>query len=266
MIIGCKECGENISDEARVCPHCGIQRTPKSEALQKEKEEIQRKYLIEQREAKQKRNAIIFAALTASFIIYIKFDSSASSEHTASLNNNNSIEATQDVSTLTKEDIKNGKGFPIPAACNYLSPLGGYTPNKYKTSSPETADYMCGTPYKNIGNDINFALANNIAYYVSGSKADVADTIKIIVNINQPKNAKLAREELSNAVNQLFLSAFEKSPPENIIKKISSGKVGSWTYGSHVITFKKIKWQSGKGFEYNFTINTIEYNFTSKNQ
>lgn len=251
MIIQCEECKHDISDEAPCCPHCGIKRVTKSEALQNE---AYRRHLKDQRNKK----IILFAiwGILGAGWLYTKINPPTSSD----------VNNIQNESALSQADINSGKGFPAVPACNYLSSMEGYTPNKYKTSSPDTTDYMCGTPYKNIGEDSNTLLPNNIAYYVSGSNADVADTIKIIVNINQPKYAKQAREELSKAVRQLFLSAFEKSPPDNIVKQISSGKVGSWTYGSHVITFKKIKWQSGKGFEYNFTINTIEYNFTSKNQ
>lgn len=229
-LVQCKECKKPISDKATQCPHCGY-KPSQSGCLA----------------------AIVFAVVMTAITSQCESKNSTSSTSNVA-SDDHSTSVSPSVNALSQEEINNGRGFPIPAACNYLSSMNGYTPNEYKSSSPDGNDYLCGTPYKNIGKPSNALLSNNIAYYVSGSKADVADTIKIIVNINQPKNVKQAREELSKAVNQLFLSAFEKSAPEKIINKISSGKDGSWTYGAHVITFKKIKWQGGKGFEYNFTL------------
>lgn len=228
-MVQCKECKKPISDKATQCPHCGYKPS-------------QSGCLV----------AIVFAVVMT--IITSQCESKNSTSSSSNTSDERSTSVSPSIPTLSQEDIENGKGFPIPIACNYLSSLSGYTPSEYKSSSPDSNDYQCGTSYKNIGKANSSLLSNNIAYYVSGSKAEVADTIKIVVNINQPKNAKQAREELSKAVNQLFLSAFEKSAPEKIINKISSGKDGSWTYGAHVITFKKNKWQSGKGFEYNFTL------------
>lgn len=60
MLINCEECRETISDEASICPHCGIRRITKSERNKQESERINQIKIIEQQK-KEKIQKIIFA-------------------------------------------------------------------------------------------------------------------------------------------------------------------------------------------------------------
>ena len=48
MLINCEECRATISDEASICPHCGIRRITKSERNKQESERINQIKIIEQ--------------------------------------------------------------------------------------------------------------------------------------------------------------------------------------------------------------------------
>ncbi|MEZ7862435.1 MAG: hypothetical protein QMB40_08625 [Aeromonadaceae bacterium] len=62
MLINCEECRATISDEASICPHCGIRRITKSERNKQESERINQIKIIEQQK-KEKIQKIIFAMM-----------------------------------------------------------------------------------------------------------------------------------------------------------------------------------------------------------
>lgn len=144
-------------------------------------------------------------------------------------------------------------GFKVPESCSYLGSLSGYEPNDYKGSYAGDTEYMCGTPYKNIGSATNSKLANNISYYVKGNQFS-ANELKLILNINQPKQSKSAKKELANAVDVLFEAVFDKKTDEKIKKSILAGTDGEWIVGSHKISLIKNVWSTGAGYELDFSI------------
>lgn len=127
-----------------------------------------------------------------------------------------------------------------------MAPSGGY-------SQLYEGVHSCGTRYKHIGTDNSSALANNLSYYAAGTP-DTVRRLRLLLNINQPSNDTLAREQLAAAAAPLFHAATGDSLPASIHAAIKNAVPGQWDESGYRIELKKDVWPTGKGYELNFVI------------
>lgn len=147
-------------------------------------------------------------------------------------------------------------------ACDYLAksnlPTGDWK-ERY-------GEYSCNSQYYDVDASSGNSLPNNIAYYVQGTSPIIWDTLKIVGNVNTPKD----RDEFNHKFNETiryFTSTLEGKPVNTFANKdfiltIDQGKIddpiryGYVSYGADnnyplFISGKKIMWNnSGGGFEY----------------
>lgn len=223
----CPECKNDISDTAKICPHCGFSGY------------------------KQKKPSgclILFAGIIIISLVSI-FSSSTSN---VSTNKSNSTSVVPDEKN-TKDIVLKENSFPIPDSCSYLEDLQGYEPSSYKPFDNYSENYMCGTSYKEIGEHPEFELANNISYYVLGD-AIQGNTLKLILNINQKNNAKSAKAELLKAAQRLYVKTYNQDLPKAIQKAIKNGKADEWSDSRYIAKVEKDIWPGNKGYELHFLI------------
>ncbi len=113
-------------------------------------------------------------------------------------------------------------------------------------------DYHCSSPYKDIGQS-DLRLANNLAYYVTGG-ADVADTVKLVLNYNQPANADPATKQLVAASKTLSLKATGSELPPTILSAISEGRSVVEASGAFQHEVKRDDWPTGRGYETHYIV------------
>lgn len=65
-------------------------------------------------------------------------------------------------------------------------------------------DYQCITPYVDIGTPGPTGMQTNIAYYVTGLAPKRANSLKIVLNVNNLASRKLGKLRLRAATNTLF--------------------------------------------------------------
>ena len=195
--------------------------------------------------SKPKANVILACAGLAILVLFM-----------ASGNSNNSSSASQsDKAPIARLE-----------ACDYLAksnlPTGNWK-ERY-------GEYSCNSKYYDVDASSGNSLPNNIAYYVQGASPIIWDTLKIVGNVNTPKD----RDEFNHKFNEIIKSFFDAlggSPVNTLAKKdfimtIDQGKidnptkVGDVNYGggnNYPVFFsgKKIMWNnSGGGFEYQIII------------
>ncbi|WP_166372608.1 hypothetical protein [Psychromonas sp. SA13A] len=151
-------------------------------------------------------------------------------------------------------------------ACDYLAknnlPTGDW--------KEHYGEYSCNSEYYDVDVSNNNSLSNNIAYYVQGTSPTIWDTLKIVGNVNTPKD----RDEFNHQFNKTiksFIDSFSGKPvnifaKKDVIMMIDQGKIespiklGKVEYdennsASIFLSGKKILWKnSSEGFEYQFII------------
>jgi hypothetical protein len=127
--------------------------------------------------------------------------------------------------------------------CGYLNDLGLNTRGwKHQYDS----EYGCSSPYKEFGS--GFPLKNNLAYYVDG-KANKAEKLKLVLNVNSKNEAKEAHRELLKAATSLVKKAFGLDLPQSITQAIENGTKATTKIGNCSIELIRIDWPTGKGYE-----------------
>lgn len=147
-------------------------------------------------------------------------------------------------------------------ACDYLAKINLPTGNWKE----RYGEYSCNSQYYDVDTSSANSLPNNIAYYVQGTSPIIWDTLKIVGNVNTPKD----RDEFNHKFNEIiryFTSTLEGKPVNTFANKdfiltIDQGKIdnpiryGNVSYGvdnNYPVFFsgKKIMWNnSAGGFEY----------------
>lgn len=139
--------------------------------------------------------------------------------------------------------------FEVPTkACAYLSDVGLGT-RGWKNDYDD--EYHCSSPYKEIGP--GSPLANNLAYYVEGSRGAVK-RLKLVVNINNRVQQAAALSELQVAAKLLASKILGVALPSAAINALKSGTQGSWKVGQNTVSVKRDNWPTGKGYEIHFVI------------
>ena len=133
-------------------------------------------------------------------------------------------------------------------ACSFLEPT--LVTRGYKHDFDD--EYHCSSPYKDIGQS-DLRLANNLAYYVTGG-ADVADTVKLVLNYNQPANAAPATKQLVAASRALSLKATGSDLPPTILSALSAGRSAVEVSGAFQHEVKREDWPTGRGYETHYIV------------
>ncbi|MFC6327992.1 hypothetical protein [Alloalcanivorax gelatiniphagus] len=139
-------------------------------------------------------------------------------------------------------------GWLPSEACSFLDPT--LVTRGYRHDFDD--EYHCSSPYKDIGQS-DMRLANNLAYYVTGS-ANVADTVKLVLNYNQPENASLATEKLIAASKALSFKAAGGDLPPGVLSALSAGRSTSEVSGEFKHEVKRDDWPTGRGYEIHYII------------
>jgi len=116
--------------------------------------------------------------------------------------------------------------------CAYLVKDGLET-GEYKVLMDE--EYFACSPYKELGKG---RPRNNLAYYLSGSKAAVK-TIQLTLNVNNKAEAKAAQAELAKVAATLSLKATGAVLPKEVRSAIASGLSGEWKSGKSAFKIER---------------------------
>lgn len=129
------------------------------------------------------------------------------------------------------------------AVCAYLNDIGL---NTREWKHQYDAEYGCSSSYKELGS--GSALKNNLAYYVDG-KANKAEKLKLVLNVNNKNEARLAHREMLKASKSLVKKAFGLDLPQSIAQAIEKGTKATANIGNASIELIRINWPTGKGYE-----------------
>ena len=123
---------------------------------------------------------------------------------------------------VSAQQNKGGDLFSnIPLLCAALASEGLAT-SVWKRTMYE-AEHQCITTYVGIGTAGPAGMATNIAYYVTGDSATRANSIKIVVNVNNRATKAVAKQRLLSATKTLF-AKLGKQPPPAMLAAITGDK------------------------------------------
>lgn len=147
-----------------------------------------------------------------------------------------------------------------PAACDYLSSIGMPT----REWKEDFQGYFCASNYYETDIINDYTLSNNIAYYVEGKQSNDWDKIKIVANVNEPKQIVETKKKIVQAINTFTLK-FAGSTIINNEKEFytdaHSGvyqqpfKAADNEYNVFFMSFSVVDWNTDKGgYEYRFEL------------
>lgn len=134
--------------------------------------------------------------------------------------------------------------------------------------SPHIAkDYLAGVGivtgfYKNIYDDIwhvsskylemgNSIMPNNIAYYVEGNR-EVAKSLKLKLNVNEPSESSDAKEQFLNIANLLCCQAIDSELPDSLRDAISQEKNSEIATENRKLSIVKSAWDKAERYDLMF--------------
>lgn len=144
-----------------------------------------------------------------------------------------------------------GAPFKPDSACNVLADYEGFQPTKTGYSELYDGIYTCGTYYKDLTDAL---IPNNIALYLRGSH-DRVTRAKLMLNVNELKNAATDTEILASFCNDLVVRMADSSP-QDFKSKIVQGDPFEVTHAGYYLFLDKTVWPSGKGYELNCGLKT----------
>lgn len=83
-------------------------------------------------------------------------------------------------------------------------------------------------------------MQNNVAYYLQSKEKDYAESLKLILNINNSKETSDALEEFSNLASKTFKSIYLNTP-NNLLKLISKGEEFNYSTDSYQVKLEFVK-------------------------
>lgn len=137
--------------------------------------------------------------------------------------------------------------YPV---CHYLESSGIRTGSFKKIDSNLS---QCISEYIDIGTSNIGGLPNNIAYYVTG-KGGPPQTLKVVLNVNDPSQFATAKAIFINTVTDLLKSHFGDSSTGKFIEAVKSDENTLLHIGNQKVIYEKIYWPNGNGFELQATI------------
>lgn len=227
-LINCEECNREISDEALICPYCGITRVSASQ---------HRSLMAQQQfQSRQRKLKIIFWLGIITPLLSLFVFSKLSTERPVGI----------------EPSLNSSVGYPIPDACYYLHSHVGFSPSVYKKLGDISSEYSCSTPYKSI-DERNGRLSNNIAHYVVGDEFK-AVKLYIVLNVNTKVNLSKSINFFIDASMLLTKKAARTDLTKDIVTSIKKEKSITRKVNGNKIEVKKESWPSGDGYELQFII------------
>ena len=195
------------------------------------------------------RNLIFPIAIAASFIAGCSDGGSSQSPRSSvAAEAAAAADAAEAAAAPQQEQPATRSGWLPNEACSFLEPT--LVTRGYKHDFDD--EYHCSSPYKDIGQS-DLRLANNLAYYVTGG-ADVADTVKLVLNYNQPANSAPATKQLVAASKTLSLKATGSDLPPTILSALSAGRSAVEVSGAFQHEVKREDWPTGRGYETHYIV------------
>lgn len=140
------------------------------------------------------------------------------------------------------------------SACSIMDSKGMATSGWHQLNDGVSdGTFICSSNYLELGTGINGGLPNNIAYYVNGASNGIHN-IKLVLNINNKKQAKLAKNKFLDNGAFLVKSIMGTEFPEQIRLAILDGKATTFSTGTHSISTLREDWPTGKGYEIHLII------------
>lgn len=96
-------------------------------------------------------------------------------------------------------------------------------------------------------------LSNNLAYYINGTEK-IANSCKLILNVNDILLREKAHEILLSNSKIIYLKIFGFDMPSQIISAIINGEPYEQTISLNTVSVSKNKWANGKGYHIAFEI------------
>lgn len=139
---------------------------------------------------------------------------------------------------LANAELKSAAPSEVCAALNAL----GLPTSVWK---PTYGRFDCLSNYKRIGDA--FPLANNLAYYAEGDRARVTQ-VKLVLNVNDPRQATTALNELLKAAGALCPKVTGNQLPAAIRAAIRAARKGSAKAGVSLVEVTRDNQAKGKGY------------------
>lgn len=113
--------------------------------------------------------------------------------------------------------------------------------------------YIASSPYRELSS--KGVMANNLAYYCEGTSTKVS-LVKVVLNMNSPKDESNAHTELIAAARLLTKKATGKELPALVQDAITKKQSKTWTQEGYNIAVLTKVWPTGRGYEIKFSITT----------
>lgn len=146
-----------------------------------------------------------------------------------------------------------GAPFSPLDACNALAEVPGFQVNSSGYSVLEEDVYSCATPYKELGT----TGLNNLALYGRGDSTQVT-RVKIMLNVHQTARAAKDTKVLADVCTQMVTNLVGEAPG-GMAKRVAQGKPFEEGFNGYRVFLSKSVWPTGKGFELNCGIATLDH-------
>lgn len=113
-------------------------------------------------------------------------------------------------------------------------------------------EFGCSSTYKEIGT--GFPLANNLAYYVDGTRDSVTEA-KLVLNVNVKSKATSAHAALLDAGKKLSMGIIGVKLSQATKDAIVKGKSIKTKLDQTTVEVKRHNWPNGKGYEIHVIFN-----------
>jgi hypothetical protein len=143
---------------------------------------------------------------------------------------------------------------PAPAACAYVQSLGLKTEGYWREESHPL--FSCSSPYKEVGivaDPDGLGLKNNLAYYVSGD-AEQMHEMRLVLNVNQRREAKQAHQELLRTAQVLTQQALNRPLPKAVERALVAGKPWQGAIKDATIEIIRFNGPTGEGYDLKFLV------------
>lgn len=147
-----------------------------------------------------------------------------------------------------------GASFTPLDACNALAEVPGFQVNASGYRLLEDDVYSCASPYKELG---TAGLPNNLALYGRGTKNQVT-RLKVMLNVNQTARAAKDTKTLGDVCTQMITNLVGEAPAD-MAKRVGLGKPFEEGFNGYRVFLSKSVWSTGKGFELNCGIATLDH-------
>lgn len=147
-----------------------------------------------------------------------------------------------------------GEPFTPLDACNSLAEVPGFQVNASGYSELYDGIYSCATPYKELGTS---GLPNNLALYGRGNSTHVT-RVKVMLNVNHASHAVKDTKVLADVCTQMVTNLLGEAPA-SMAKRVGQGKPFKEEFDGYRVFLSKSVWATGKGFELNCGISTLDH-------